>query len=387
VQGPKAKQKKNEPEKVVKEIRHKTAVQGPKAKQQKNEPKKVVKEIRHNAAMQNGRIKPNSEPTSGPRIVKVHAGFYNHWERVRMELDQRRQNEKDLKSTPTSQGDDAKQHPHSHSKLVESQKVGKSNHRHEKRTEDNDTTKTETGTTSGRSARGTRLHEIRAADAEPRIQKVQKLFVRRGVDPRGFEDIASSRLRKAGITKNYAPVVVRRVSADKVSIRTMPDDDPRVTSRMPGPEYTTDEMDGLIRVQGTDPVEFEPEKDFKSLFYRDRELKEDEAIDDLLDDLETAGSEQVQKPGLNTGPHALRATRDTQEEETNIKVNNEPKQVSGVTLGRRRRNADRRARMRRKAAGEGAKLVADSGQQESKGEVARKQGVTSPEDFFKSFER
>lgn len=384
MQGPKAKQNKNEPEKVVKEIRHKAAVQGPKAKQKKNEPKKVIEEIRHKTAVQNGRIKPNSEPTSGPRIVKVHAGFYNHWERVRMKLDQRRQNEEDLKTTPTSQGDDAKQHPHSHSKLVESQKVGKSKHRHEKRTKDNDTTETETRTTSGRSARGTRLHEIRAADAGPRIQKVEKLFVRRGV-----EDIASRRLRKAGITKHLhgAPVVVRRVSANKVSIRTMPDDDPRIASRMPGPAYTADEMDGLIRVQGTDPVEFEPEKDFKSLFYRDRELKEDEAIDDLLDDLETASSEQVQQPNLNTGRHALRPTRNTQEEETNIKVNNEPKQVSGVTLRRRRRNADRRARMRRKAAEEGAKLVADSEQEESKGEVSRKSGFTSPEDFFQSFER
>ena len=350
-------------------------MQRPKVRQKRDQPKKVIGEIGQEVAVREGQTRSNSKSDAGPRIVKVHATFYNHWERVRMKLDSRSEVENDLKRAPISQSDDAQQHQPPHSNVIGSPKTDESKQQHRERSADDKAPDAETAKTQGRVTRGTRLRIIRPFMTKPYSRKVRE--VKPGRTRRFYTDTP----------------LVKNVFTRKPSIRKMSDDDPRIAARMPGPRYTRDPMDGLIRVKGTDPPTTVPEKAFTSIFYKDRDdrdSKEDKAIDVLLNDLASAGNEQFQDPDPNSGPPAPQPMRDTQEKEADDRFfNKPPKQAAKPKTGRNRRTANRLARRKQEAAaGEGAKLATNPEQQEPSGEKdLTKPGVKSSEEFFRSFER
>jgi len=82
----------------------------------------------------------------------------------------------------------------------------------------------------------------------------------------------------------------KKISSRKVSIRKLSADDPRFASRLPGLTKVKDDMEGLIRLRAEVPKDPEPEKDFKSLFFRSETSKEHEAVGGLLDGLLEEGS-------------------------------------------------------------------------------------------------
>lgn len=367
-------------------------MQRPKARQKKEKPKKVIGEIGQEVAVREGRIKSSSESDAGPRIVKVPATFYNYWERVKMKSDSRSEVKVDLKRAPISQSDDAQQRQQPHSNVTGSPKTGESKQQHEGHSAGNEAPDAETAKAQGRVTRGTRLRIIRPFMTKPYSRKLRQ--VKAGRTRKFYMDaplVEKVFTQKPSIGKNTP--LVKNIFTQKPSIRKMPDDDPRIAARMPGPRYTRDPMDGLIRVKGTDPPTTVPEKAFTSIFYKDwddRDSKEDKAIDVLLNDLASAGNEQSQDPDPDTGPPAPQPTRDTQEKETDDRFfNKAPKQASKPKTGRNRRTANRLTRRKQEAAaGEGAKLATNLEQQEPSGEEdSIKPGVKSSEDFFRSFER